>query len=205
MKMSKLQQFYNEQFKFMRLFYSVQNFKFDSTTFVQYYTSAPNKKLKEFAKSMNTNIFNVDCSSTKHKINTTSKIPQGFDAEIYINGIPCLVLFSQSKLYAIITHSTAETFRQYGYSHDLSCHVLNSNTHKQELMPRGNTAAQFIKDIRTLEPKEYSEEEIFQISTIIPDAEVFIEVLKRTHNINKYLTPNSTVTETILLMNGITK
>lgn len=103
MKMSKLQQFYNEQFKFMRLIYSIQNFKFDKDTFVQYYTSAPNKKLKDFAKYMNTNIFNVDCSSTKHKINTTSKIPQGFDAEIYINDVPCVVLFSQSKLYAIIT------------------------------------------------------------------------------------------------------
>lgn len=204
MKLNQHQRHYNQYFKKLRKEFNTKISNVHYMPYNKFGNDKLTKVLKEFQKYKHANIFRVDVKQSEHALNTSSTIPETFDMEIYIYNTPTVLMFEDSKLYGIVTHSSKEQYFPYMYGvediplHPYSTSIMNDEQYVRFIM-NSPESAKLIPVLQEyiLDHKQYSEEEIAQLEFVLPDPHIFIAVNELRLHIDKNLTKNSTVHEMI--------
>lgn len=204
MKLNKHQKHYQYFFKFIKSMYSnYTNPKFDNDPFQ--YTSSPNKCTKKYAKTLNSQILFIEGSHTQTKLSPTKKCPRTIDIQFILDDVQCLITFGQYDLWSMYvgynhdTYPMDKTFSTHNST--VPCFNLWANK-KIEFFNSSNQPLLVHNEI--IQDKEYSEEEIFQLSTIIDNPEIYIKAYKKMIQVRNAIhssTKNITIMKLLQIVN----
>lgn len=163
---------------------------------VQNYFSKPksrtiSKSLQKYCKYMNSNIesfFSVPFAKQgyNHNLSCNSQTTDHMAVMIYIHNVPCLLYISYFKLNYVVLNYKPYNPDSSVFLENRSSMIFDSNGNidfSTDNIESYNT----IRDNIIPHPyKVYTDEELFQLSTVIPNPEVYIEVLNRFNYIYQY-------------------
>lgn len=204
MKLSNLQKHYHQHFKKLRKEFNTTCSNFHYMPYKKFGNDKLKKVLQLYQKTKNVNIFRVDVKQSEHGLNTTSTMPETFDMEIYIHNTPTVLMFDDSDLYGITTHSTKEQYFPYMYGdedipqHPYSTNIMNDPRTARFIMNSVESTKLIpVLEEHILDDKQYSEEELFQLELLLPDPHIYIAVNELRQHIARNIHKDITVLELI--------
>ena len=205
MKLSKLQKHYQRTFNKNRRDTTPgkapkYNQPLDTITFYE-----ADKRTKQYAKYLGVQILATlypDQGKTKYSLRT--KAPDVIDVICTINNVPCLIVFSNNKVYEIHMgyDPIEETFNDYVVLHNEGITIPSSSVRRMRYnqdLPfkfRLTTYQQLVEDdldkelndiVQTynITDQEITEELQFQLDTVLPYSQYYIPVYQRAIQIQR--------------------
>lgn len=189
MKLNSHQQKYYNHFKHVRQMYPkrMHYMNLPYKKYPPHYCISPSKLTKRILQSMNTNIVFMEGHSSKNNISPHKQCPNSMDVIIDVHGIECLLTFSSHKPYSLYIGYNKEDPSPYVNEHIIPMNLWDSQPGLHFFSP--NKEHKELSNVltSTIQDREYSEEELFQLSTIIPNVHSYINAYKRFVHIQKEL------------------
>lgn len=186
MKLNKQQQYYNENFKTLHKMYpsfSTTDEVFYLHRFKPCYSTKPNKLTKHILRTMNIEVRFMDGHNSTNNISPHKQCPSDMELIVNIHSTKCVIAFNNHKPYSLFIgdpdyneNTNIAPINIWYHGSNQSISFFSPGFVHREL---SNNLREYIQD------REYSEEELFQLSTLIPNVYTYLDAYKKFSHILK--------------------
>lgn len=194
MKLSKLQQHYLKTFKYLhkhKMESLYKSYRYYPNQLQKYKHRKQNKHLHHFMHKNKAKIIYANIGYNNHNLSPTQPLPHSTEILIHINNTPCILQYYTTEVFHIYVNLTEQEW--YSIATTRSNKVLTRlgiDNNKSHIYSDDNKLSTVLIQNLKQEYTKYSEEELFQLSLVIPDPELYTTIQNVLLKLNELQNPS---------------
>lgn len=180
MKLTNLQQHYLNTFKYlhkhqMESFYN--SYRYYPNQLQKYKHRKQNKHLHHFMHKNKAKIIYANIGFNNHNLSPTQPLPHSTEILIHINNTPCILQYYTTDVFHIYVDLTEEQWHTMATTRDNKVLTrLGIDINNTHIFSDDKKLEQELKQNLQLQYTQYSEEEMFQLSLLMPDPVLYTTI-----------------------------